>query len=158
MPHTHVIALDLESPELSAAAELFDQYRSFYGQPPNRALAMDFLRERLKARESTVLLAQQNRHWVGFCQLYRSFSSVACKRTVILNDLYVDESCRGAGVGRVLIAHAVALAKEEGAGCLCLETAETNIRAQALYESLGFERSRGFLSYALSLQALEGSV
>lgn len=156
MPNITVMTLKADSPELPAAAELFNQYRCFYGQPANLSLATRFLRERLQAGESVVLLAQQQGQWAGFCQLYRSFSSVACARTIILNDVYVAQSCRSAGVGRSLVSSAVALARLEGAACVCLETAASNTRAQALYESLGFERASGFLSYALSLHSPGG--
>jgi ribosomal protein S18 acetylase RimI-like enzyme len=152
MPNIHVTEIDAQSPTFSSAAMLFDRYRRFYGQPTDLALAHAFLSARLKAGESSVLLARVNDQWIGFCQLYRGFSSIACAQTVVLNDLYVEASHRSIGVGRALIARAQVLAKHEGARSLLLETAETNTRAQALYESMGFERSRGFVSYCLSLE------
>lgn len=151
MSTVQVVEIDVTSPELSAAAVLFDRYRSFYGKPSNPSLAEQYLRERLAAGDSTVLLARHLDQWVGFCQLYRGFSSIACAHTVILNDLYVDDGHRSAGVGRALIDHASALARQLRAARVVLETAETNVRAQALYESLGFERSRGFVGYSLCL-------
>lgn len=151
MSAVQVVEIDAASPELSAAALLFDRYRSFYGKPANLSLAQHYLRERLEAGESTVLLARLQDQWVGFCQLYRGFSSISCARTVILNDLYVEDAHRSAGVGRALIDYASAFARRVRAARVVLETAETNVRAQALYESLGFERSRGFLSYSLCL-------
>lgn len=151
MSAIQVVEIDATSPEFSAATVLFDQYRSFYGKPTDLSLAQHYLRERLEAGESTVLLARLQDRWIGFCQLYPGFSSLSCARTVILNDLYVDDAHRSAGVGRALIDRASALARRVRAARLVLETAEINVRAQALYESLGFERSRGFLSYSLCL-------
>ncbi|TNF54239.1 MAG: GNAT family N-acetyltransferase [Burkholderiales bacterium] len=151
MPHTQVIEIDARSPELGAASELFDRYRSFYGKPTNLGLAGHYLRERLAANESTVLLARLEDRWVGFCQVYRGFSSISCARTAILNDLYVDPDHRSVGVGRALIAHVIAMCRQAGVALVMLETAETNSRAQALYEELGFERSRGFVGYSLCL-------
>jgi ribosomal protein S18 acetylase RimI-like enzyme len=151
MSIVQVIEIDATGPELSAAAVLFDRYRSFYGKPSNPSMAEQYLRERLAAGDSTVLLARQQEQWVGFCQLYQGFSSISCTRTVILNDLYVDEGQRSAGVGRALIDHAGHFARRMRAAQVVLETAESNVRAQALYESLGFERSRGFVGYSLCL-------
>jgi ribosomal protein S18 acetylase RimI-like enzyme len=151
MSTVQVVEIDATGPELSAAAALFDRYRSFYGRPSNPSLAEHYLRERLAAGDSTVLLARHRDQWVGFCQLYRGFSSISCARTVILNDLYVDDGHRSAGVGRALIDHSSAFARRKCAAQVVLETAETNVRAQALYESLGFERSRGFVGYSLRL-------
>jgi ribosomal protein S18 acetylase RimI-like enzyme len=87
----------------------------------------------------------------GFTQLFPSFSSVACTRIFVLNDLYVAESCRGQGVGRALLAASRSHAQEVGAARLVLETAVDNRAAQVLYESFGFEREAGFLAYALSV-------
>lgn len=151
MSTVQVVEIDATGPELGAAAILFDRYRSFYGRPSNTSLAEHYLRERLMAGDSTVLLARHLDQWVGFCQLYRGFSSISCARTVILNDLYVDDGHRSAGVGRALIDRASAFARRTGAAQVVLETADTNVRAQALYESLGFERSRGFVGYSLCL-------
>ena len=157
MSNIHITEIDAQNPALSSAAMLFDRYRRFYGQPANLAKAHAFLSGRLKAGESTVLLARLKDQWIGFCQLYRGFSSIACARTVVINDLYVEASHRSIGVGRELIARAIAIAEREGAGCLVLETAEGNTRAQALYESMGFERSPGFVSYGLNLESAGGS-
>lgn len=138
-------------PALDRAVDLFDRYRMFYGQPSDPALARGFLTQRLRAGESTVFLARTGEDWVGFCQLYTGFSSIACGRTIVLNDLYVEPSRRGAGVGRALIERAIAWARQRGAMRVVLETADTNDRAQALYERLGFARSQGFIGYALDL-------
>lgn len=151
MSTVQVVEIDATGPELGAAAVLFDRYRSFYGRPSNQSLAEHYLRERLAAGDSTVLLARHLGQWVGFCQLYRGFSSISCESTVILNDLYVDDGHRSAGVGRALIDRASACARRVRAARVVLETAETNVRAQALYESLGFERTRGFVGYSLCL-------
>lgn len=151
MPNVQIFEIDARSPELGAAAALFDRYRSFYGKPTDLSLAHHYLLARLEANESTVLLARLEGQWVGFCQVYRGFSSIACARTAILNDLYVDVDHRSAGVGRVLVTHVIEMARQERAAHVVLETAETNSRAQALYEKLGFERSHGFVSYSMSM-------
>jgi len=151
MSTVQIVEIDAIHPEFSAAVVLFDRYRSFYGKPSNPSLAEHYLRERLEAGESTVLLARLQDQWVGFCQLYRSFSSIACARLVILNDLYVEEGHRSSGVGRSLIAHARTLAQREHAARLLLQTEETNVRAQALYEAQGFERDSGFVNYSMCL-------
>lgn len=155
MTHVEIFEIDAHAPELDAAALLFDRYRSFYGRASNLGLAKDYLRQRLEAHESTVLLARLEGQWVGLCQLYRGFSSISCTPTVILNDLYVADGQRSNGVGRALIAHTVALARQRGASSVLLETALTNEGAQALYERLGFERQHRFVAYAMALNPHE---
>lgn len=144
-----VVEIEATTPKLRAAAVLFDCYRIFYGKLANLSLAKNYLRERLEAGESTVLLARLQDQWVGLCRLYRGFSSISCARTAI--HLYVDDGHRSAGVGGALINYASAYARRVRAARVVLETAETNARVQALYDSLGFERSRGFWGYSLCL-------
>jgi ribosomal protein S18 acetylase RimI-like enzyme len=58
---------------------------------------------------------------------------------------------RRAGVGRAMMLAAQAFGREAGAVRLDLSTARTNTRAQALYESLGWQRDDVYLTYSLSL-------
>lgn len=138
--------------DLEAVASLFDAYRRFYRAAPNLDLATAFIGERLRSRDSAILLAcDGDGTALGFTQLYPSFSSVGCTRILVLNDLYVAESARGGGVGRALLAAARLHAQEFGAVRLVLETAVDNRAAQVLYESFGFEREKGFCTYTLQV-------
>ena len=137
--------------EVGLVAPLFDQYRVFYRQPSDPALAQAFIAERVANRESVIFLALRDDEPVGFTQLYPSFSSVSARRTWILNDLYVVPSCRGQGVGSALLERARAHALETGAKGLGLQTAVDNHNAQRLYEALGYRREEGFYSYFLAV-------
>ncbi len=50
----------------------------------------------------------------------------------------VRDDCQGRGLGRALCEWAIAQAKERGKGGVMLTTHTANLRAQVLYESLGF--------------------
>ena len=77
--------------------------------------------------------------------------------------MFVAEAWRGRGVGRALMEHVIAGARERGYATLRLGTLGDMIAAQSLYESLGFrpiERYRpdelvDTLFYALALGANE---
>lgn len=58
----------------------------------------------------------------------------------VLEDLIVRRDCRGRGIARRLIAHALDFAREAGAVEVRLLTDAVNHRALALYEKLGFVR------------------
>lgn len=60
--------------------------------------------------------------------------------SAIVEDVVVDASHRGQGIGRQLMAHAVALAREAGCYKLALSSNRKREHAHAFYESLGFER------------------
>ncbi len=132
-------------------APLFDAYRGFYGRPRDLPLARRFLAERLGRGESVVLFALDRTAACGFTQLYPLFSSLRCRPIWMLSDLFVAPDRRRGGVGHRLMEAAHAFAREQGAAAIELDTAHTNTAAQALYESLGYERDLEFRHYVLSL-------
>lgn len=138
--------------DLDALAPLFDGYRQFYGQPSDLARAHDFLAERIRQHESVILLARgEHGEALGFTQLYPLFSSVRTVRTWLLNDLFVIAPARRQGVAAALLGAAADHARALGAASLSLSTALDNAPAQALYESLGWQRDRQFCEYSLGL-------
>ena len=137
--------------DADALAPLFDAYRGFYGRPSDLPLARGFLAERLGRGESVVLFAVDGTSPCGFTQLYPLFSSLRCRPIWMLSDLFVVPDRRGGGVGRRLMEAARAFAREQGAASIELDTAHSNTTAQALYESLGYERDLEFRHYVLSL-------
>jgi ribosomal protein S18 acetylase RimI-like enzyme len=60
-----------------------------------------------------------------------------------LAELYVVPSLRHQGLGRRLMEASMAVAREHGADYMDLGTAETDLAARALYESLGFSNREG---------------
>lgn len=137
--------------DLDALVPLFDAYRVFYAQPSDPVRARDFLAARFSNGESVVLVAERGASAVGFTQLYPIFSSVRTARTWLLNDLFVAATARRQGVGAALLKAAAEHAHALGAASLSLSTALDNAPAQALYESLGWQRDRQFCEYALTL-------
>jgi len=89
--------------------------------------------------------------FIGFIQLYPTFSSVSAKRSWVLNDLYVLADFRGNGIAKQLMNAAHELALETGANGIALETVPDNNQAKALYQSLGYKLTNEYLHYFLSL-------
>ncbi len=143
------------SDDLDALAPLFDAYRQFYGQPADLGLAHRFLSERMVRAESHVLLAGAaggaHEAALGFAQLYPMHSSMRCRRTLVLNDLFVAAAHRRQGVAWALLDAARRLAMRHGAASMTLQTAATNTQAQALYHRFGFVPDDGFRTYLLAL-------
>ena len=138
--------------DLDVLVPLFDGYRQFYEQGSDLALARRFLTERFAHHESVILLAcDRQQRGLGFTQLYPLFSSVRAVRTYLLNDLFVATDARRHGVARSLMLAAADHAHALGAANLSLTTALDNAPAQALYESLGWQRDRQFCEYGLVL-------
>lgn len=138
--------------DVNAVAPLFDAYRQFYAKPADLPLAARYLRDRIGADESIVLVAETGgRDIVGFCQLYPTYSSLAVARICVLYDLYVAPAARRTGAGKALLIAAADHARREGFAQIELQTAKTNRAAQALYESLGWVCDEAFLTYNLVL-------
>ncbi|MEB1810214.1 MAG: GNAT family N-acetyltransferase [Bacillaceae bacterium] len=137
--------------DLEGAALLFDQYRMFYKQPSNIEEARNFIKERLEKNESVIFLVKDQENYLGFTQLYPTFSSISMKRAWILNDLYVDERARKQGIGEMLLFKAKELAQETGAKSISLSTAPDNYSAQKLYEKHGYQQDKQFFHYELNL-------
>ncbi|MBU9710601.1 GNAT family N-acetyltransferase [Evansella tamaricis] len=136
--------------DLDGVAVLFNLYRKFYDQPSDLERARQFISERFHKDDSVIFVAVDEAY-LGFVQLYPSFSSIAMKRSWILNDLYVQENARGKGIGQQLLDCAVKLAKETNASSISLQTEPTNRDAQRLYEKNGFELDNVFFNYMLSM-------
>ncbi len=121
--------------DLEAVVVLFDGYRRFYEQPADLEGARRFIRARLQAGDSVLLVAERDRQLVGFTQLYPSFSSASMKRVWILNDLFVAPEHRRSGLGQALMKAAEDFAGESDCKGLVLATKNTNAPAKALYEA-----------------------
>lgn len=140
------------SQDVDALAPLFDAYRQFYDCPPDLPLARAYLADRIGTGESTVFIASTGAgDIVGFTQLYPTFCSVEARPIFVLYDLYVSPASRQHGVGRALLTNAEAFGRASGVSRLDLSTAKTNVKAQSVYESLGWVRDDVFLQYSLPL-------
>ncbi len=130
--------------DLDELALLFDQYRTFQGQPSDLAAARTFLRERFDHGESVAFVALAGAQALGLAQLYPSFSSVALQRVFILNDLFVHASGRRRGVASALLAAVERHAWSLGAVRVSLNVARDNLAGQSLYAAQGWTQDTQF--------------
>jgi len=134
--------------DLDTVAALFDSYRQFYGQSADPAVARRFIADRMQRHDSFIFLAStQADVGAGFCQLYPTWCSVAAAPVLVLYDLFVAASARRQGVARALMLAAQAHALRLGVARMELQTARSNVAAQALYDSLGWRADTQFLTY-----------
>jgi ribosomal protein S18 acetylase RimI-like enzyme len=140
--------IQCEAKHLEAAAGLFDKYRMFYEQPSDPEGARTFIAANLEGRRSLIfLLVDDAGQAVAFSQLYPSHCSIAMRPFYYLSDLFVDPSARRKGHAKVLMQYLIGHFGEQAVQRLTLETATTNLAAQALYESLGYEKEKVFITY-----------
>ena len=137
--------------DLEGVSNLFNLYRMFYQQPSDLEGAKTYIKKRIENNESVIFVVKDKQKYVGFTQLYPTFSSISMKIAWILNDLYVDAETRKQGVGEMLLHKAKDFAVETGAKSISLSTAPDNYSAQKLYERNGYIRDSQFFHYELSL-------
>jgi len=126
----------------------------FYEQESDPSGCYTFIKENIeKARSKIFLLYDDDGAAVGFSQLYASYCSISMRSFYYLSDLYIDQSCRKKGYARFLMSYLAEHFAELGAHRLTLETATTNTAAQRLYESLGYQREKVFITYHQMLES-----
>lgn len=75
----------IQPAEATQVAPLFDEYRVFYKQPSDPALAEQFIETRLRNNESVIFGAfiesDGKQKAIGFTQLYPTYSSMRATKT-----------------------------------------------------------------------------
>ena len=137
--------------DLEGVSHLFNLYRMFYQQESDIVGAKTYIKERIENKESVIFVVKDKLDYIGFTQLYPTFSSISMKRAWILNDLYVDREARKQGIGELLLHKAKEYAIKTGAKSINLSTAPENDAAQRLYEKNGYIRDSQFYQYELDL-------
>lgn len=132
---------------LDELSKLFQKYRIFYKKEPDTEGEKAFLKERITNKESVIYLAKSGDRYIGFTQLFSTFSSTRITRLWLLNDLYVDEDYRKTGAASLLIERSKQLARETNYAGIMLQTAKTNSTAQSVYDKNDFEQDDNFYSY-----------
>jgi ribosomal protein S18 acetylase RimI-like enzyme len=134
-----------EAGDAAVAARLLHDFNREFGDPtpPPDQLAGRLV-ELLAAGDTVILLAGREGEEPCAVAVMRFRLSIwEPDLECYLAELYVAPARRGQGIGRALMEAAMAAAREQGAGYMDLGTAETDVAARALYESLGFDNHEG---------------
>lgn len=130
---------------------LWQGYLAFYRQHLDQAVT-DAVFARLTGHGAHLgLLAERDGRAVGLVHFLVHETTWAIAPTCYLEDLFVDETTRGGGIGRALIAAVAAEARKAGCRSLYWQTHDDNARARALYDQIG--RLSPFVRYDLDLLA-----
>ena len=83
------------------------------------------------------VVAERAAQVVGFALFFTNFSTFLGRPGLYLEDLYVQPAHRGSGIGRALLMHLAALARERGCGRFEWSVLDWNEHAIGLYEGMG---------------------
>ena len=127
-----ILVVDAVSPELvKAFAALLPQLSS--ASPPSA----DELQTIVDSPATSLLVARDGGSIIGTLTL--ALIRIPTGVRAWIQDVVVDESARGRGIGEALTLRAVDLAREAGARSVDLTTRPTRQAANRLYLRLGFE-------------------
>jgi len=117
----------------------------------------EILRENLfeGRRVAEAILAEHQQIAVGFALYFHNFSTFIGQAGIFIEDLYVDELCRGRGFGRALFLYIARLARERGCGRVVWSVLDWNRPAIQFYEGLGAKPQSGWTTYRLAGEALQ---
>jgi len=128
--------------DAASVAHLLHDFNEEFGDPtPPVAQLGERLQRLLSEGEITVLLGGDGPDGLALLRFRPSIWTQALE--CYLAELYVVPPRRGHGLGRELMRAAIACARARGADHIELGTAETDVAARALYESLGFSNREG---------------
>jgi len=88
---------------------------------------------------------------VGFATIFWTWTTLSASRLAVMNDLFVTEDARGKGTADALIAACAERCSRRGVASLEWQTAQDNLRAQAVYERVGAKRDERWLDYSLGV-------
>jgi len=135
---------DATAADLDALVELAVGLRDHLRQstPTAAALRDGFVRLLADDAARFVVARDADGAALGYVQCRYRFSAWTGGSDVELEDVFVADAARRRGVGRQLVAAALAQARRAGCRTAVLTTNERNAAALALYRSLGFAAER----------------
>ena len=110
-------------------------------------------------RFAEVIVGEEDGAPVGFALFFHNYSTFLAKPGIYLEDLFVLETQRGAGIGKQLLARLAAIAVERDCGRLEWAVLDWNKDAIRFYEGLGAKPNSDWTVYRLageSLRSLAG--
>jgi ribosomal protein S18 acetylase RimI-like enzyme len=118
--------------------DILDALKRFLPQVASSTLMLSEadLRSIILSDSSHVLMAEEKGEYIGSLTLVLFATPTRTK--ALIEDLVVDEEARGQGVGRLLLEHAIGLARASGAKTIDLTSRPARTAANALYQKLGF--------------------
>ena len=127
---------DARLDDASAIARLLDQL----GYPTDSA-ALPSRLERVRIVGDRVVVAELDGNVVGLAQLHVSPTIALERPAAKIDGIVVDESHRGRGIGRALLAEMESEARARGCPLLYLTTATRRQDAHEFYRRFGFEET-----------------
>ena len=110
------------------------------------------LAELLRDENRPVFVSARDDQILGYCFcIRRGFGDgvMVPRKEIYIDDLCVEETCRGQGIATALYRHVCAWAKEEGCAFITLNVWNGNDSAMAFYEKMGMRPRSVTMDFSL---------
>ncbi|MCK5781095.1 MAG: GNAT family N-acetyltransferase [Flavobacteriales bacterium] len=105
-------------------------------------------------KQAKVLIAELDNEIVAYALYFESYSTFLAKAGIYLEDLYVERSHRGKGIGKTLLARLAKITIENNYGRLEWAVLDWNSPAIDFYKSIGANPMEGWTVNRLTGKAL----
>lgn len=127
------ILSDVDNKIITAFNRLMQQLSSNY-----KPIAKEYLIDIINSSNIIIFVAKENETIIGSLSLV--FYNIPTGMKAWVEDVVIDQSVRGKGVGKALIEQAIFYAKQSGASKLDLTSSPERVAANKLYQKLNFEK------------------
>ena len=111
------------------------------------------LEELLRDARTPIFVAMDGEFVAGYCfcqhREYRDSTALTDRKELYIDDLCVDENCRGRGIAKTLYAHVTDYAKNCGCAFVTLNVWCGNDGAMKFYEAMGLTPRKIFMEVKL---------
>jgi GNAT superfamily N-acetyltransferase len=98
-----------------------------------------------------ILVAEEHRKIVGYAFYFFTYSSFLARRTLYLEDIFITETRRNQGIGKLFWSKLLSIAKKNKCGRMEWCVLDWNKNAIRFYERLGAHELKDWKYYRLSL-------
>ena len=98
-----------------------------------------------------MLVAKENKEIIGYAIYFHSYSSFLAKRTMFLEDIFITQSRRNTGIGKLFFDRLIEISNDQGCGRVEWAVLDWNIDAIAFYNKIGAKPLSDWMYYRLTL-------
>jgi GNAT superfamily N-acetyltransferase len=156
MPDPRLVLRDATRDDVPAIRRLIRALADYEKEPQSAVVTeADLLRDGFGERELfRVVLAEWEGEVAGFAFYFFNYSTWQGRPGLYLEDLFVQPSHRGRGIGKALLVHLAGIALRENCGRFVWQVLDWNEPAIGFYQSLGARVMKEWLTMRVDGDAL----
>jgi GNAT superfamily N-acetyltransferase len=120
--------------------------------PPNKKAEKRLYKDAFgKKPVFKILVAQAEKDIIGYAFYFFSYSSFLARKTLYLEDIFISESKRNLGAGKLFFAELLRISKKQKCGRIEWAVLDWNKNAIAFYDKLGAKPLNDWIYYRMVL-------